>query len=186
MRLHLLVLLAIVIPTAKADSPATPFAFVTAAPEGRFFLSMAPPLSKEPDWHIILRKPYAALFEPQDDGSFKEIWRIDNFYSFRVFLTWDGRHMVALGPWNSGNKTNSKDIALSFFTDGKLSRIYSTADLLDDPHAVKASTSHYQWRDETDRSYPRLHAYLFEIKTVEGYVCSFSMEGEFNGKEKNP
>jgi len=67
---------------------------------------MVPPLSKEPDWHIILRKPYAALFEPQDDGSFKELWRIESFYAFQVFLTWDGRYMVALGPWNMGDKAN--------------------------------------------------------------------------------
>jgi len=107
MRLALVILLfGIALFTARADSPATPFAFVTSAPEGLFFLSMVPPLSKEPDWHIILRKPYAALFEPQDDGSFKELWRIESFYAFQVFLTWDGRYMVALGPWNMGDKAN--------------------------------------------------------------------------------
>lgn len=159
-----------------ADSPAAPFAYIAAAEEGRYFVSLVPPYAKEPDWHIVLRKPYAAVFEPQPDGSFKELWRVNDFYSFQVFLTYDAKFMIAIGPWNTGDKPDKDDVALSFFQDGKLIQQFSTADLIDDPKAVSVSVSHYEWQDSKDQSFPRLRGKLFEVKTTEGRIISFGMD----------
>lgn len=170
----------------QADSEAEPYAYVTSAGRGKYFASVVPPFVKEPDWNVVLRKPYIAINECQNDGSFKELWRIKDFYSFRVFLSWDAKFLVVIGPWNVGDKPSKEDIALSFYKEGKWMRDFSTAEIIDDPAKVSVSVSHYEWQDYSDPRYPRLEDYLFEIKTTEGRVVAFGMTDDGIAMSKEP
>lgn len=171
-----------------ADTPADPYAYVTSTDSGKYFASVVPALMKEPHWDVVLREAYISIKECQDDGSFKELWRIKDFYSFRVFLSSDAKFLVAIGPWNMGDKPSKEDIALSFYKEGKLMRNFSTAEIIDDPAKVSVSVSHYQWQDYSDPQYPRLEDHLFEIKTTEGRVVAFGMTDDeiLMGKEPLP
>lgn len=169
-----------------ADSSASPYSYVAPSEDGRVFALVVAPLVKEPDWHIVLRQPYIALNECQDDGSFKELWRIKDFYSFKVYLSWDAKYLVAIGPWNTGDMPSKQDVALSFFREGKLIKVFSTADLIDDPKKVRVSVSHYEWQDFSDEQYPRVEGNLFQIKTTEGRVVAFGMGDEGVTINKKP
>lgn len=160
---------------AWADVPISPYAYVAASEDGKCFASVVPSLADESDWRVILRKPYIAINKCQNDGSFKEVWRIEGFYSFRVFLTRDARFLVAIGPWNWGSKPSKDDVALSIYREGKLMQEFSTADLVDDPKKVWVSASHYDWQDHSDRQYPRLKDNFFEIKTADGGIVRFQV-----------
>jgi len=176
MRWFSLLVFCCLVSVAWADLPLPPYAYVAVNADGKYFASVVPPLAKGPDWHVILRKPYIALHQCQEDGSFKELWRIGNVYSFGVYLTVDAEFLIVMGSWNEGDRPSKEDVALSFYRDGKLIREFSTAEVIDDPKKVSVSVSHYDWRDHSDARYPRVEGHLFEIKTTEGRVVAFGMD----------
>jgi len=160
---------------AWADVLISPYAYVAASEDGKCFASAVPPLADKSDWRVILRKPYIAINKCQEDGSFKEVWRIENFYSFRVFVTNNARFLVALRPLYWGSNQSPEKVAVSFFRDRKLIREFSPADLLVDPKKTWFSENRYDWQDHSDRQYPRLKDDLFEIKTADGGIARFQL-----------
>ena len=173
--IYLLAILGILYPL-RGDTPATASAYIVASEDRRHFAHVVPGQLASPDSSVLKSGPYIAINRCEEDGSFKELWRIKDFYSFATFLTSDGKYLVAMGPWNWGDKPSKEDIALSFFRDGKLIRQFSTAEIIQDPSKVKVTASHYFWEDFSDPEFPQLDRDVFIIKTTEGVILSFSME----------
>lgn len=92
-----------------------------------------------------VQKPFGIAYALQPDGSFRELWRTEGWYTFEAFISEDGRYLVRMGPWNAGHKPASDHLAVAFYDNGRLLEEYSTADLVQDPASVRASVSHYTW-----------------------------------------
>jgi hypothetical protein len=73
------------------------------------------------------------------------LWKTAGWYSFSVFLSRDGRHLIRIGNWPQGDRPKSDDLAIAFYDSGSLVKSYSTLDLLKDPSVVPKSVSHYQF-----------------------------------------
>jgi len=129
------------------------------------------------------QSPWGVAYKLQGDGSLKELYRTAGWYSFEVFVSRDGRNLVQMGPWNSGQVPSSKDLAVAFHKDGKLVKSYSTTDLLKDPGKVSTSVSHYMWRADQDdsilneqrkRVVPTLdYENHFTLQTIDGWKYVF-------------
>ena len=180
--LLLITILGIATQDLYADSPRTPFPYLVTAGDGTVYFRMFPrPRSGNHS------DGFGVAYRVRDEGSDQVLWRTQGWYSTEVFLSHDGHFLVAMGPWNSGSRPKKEDLALSFYSDGKLVKQYSTADLVKDPSKVRRSRSHYTWlaRDsellkpnsEKDpeaelRVFPK---HIFRLKTCDGLVYFFDM-----------
>lgn len=122
-----------------ADSPATPIPYVKASPNGQFYFRMMP---GKQEWDN--RHAYGEMYEVSEGGD-KLLWKTKGWYSFSVFVSDNGRHLVRMGLWSSGDRPSQEDLAVAFYTDGKLVKSYSTKDLVSDPSKIERSVSHYEW-----------------------------------------
>jgi len=136
---------------------------------------MVPPRFRESDYEM-LEKPYGVLYQPQPDGTFKELWKVKGWYSHEVYLTYDAKYLVRMGPWQTGIGPTKHHLAVAFYAEGKLLKKFSVARLIKDDSKVSRSTSHYDWRLDGD-GFPYLSpgGYLFRVRTVENRVFNFSV-----------
>jgi hypothetical protein len=68
-----------------------------------------------------------------------ELWSVSGWYSFRVFLSDDGRYLVSLFSRTSSPRTEASEPAdafVSFYDNGKLLAQYTIAQLIGDPEAI--------------------------------------------------
>lgn len=154
---------------------------VTISASGRCFFTMLPPRWKEQG--KIVREPFGVAYELWEDGSLHELWRVEKFYSFRCFLSNDGRYLVAVNDWPMSTKVSKDDLALIFYDRGKLLGQFSTADLVKDKSKVRPSASHYKWffqPKELEEEFPRAEAprysdpdNTFILTTVDGISYTF-------------
>jgi hypothetical protein len=180
--LLLITVLCIAAQDLYADSPRTPFSYVVTAGEGKVYFRMFP--RPRPGNHS---DGFGVAYRVRDNGSDEVLWRTQGWYSTEVFLSDDGYFLVAIGPWNGGTQPRKEDLALSFYSDGKLIKQYSTADLVKDGSKVRRSLSHYTWlaRDsELLKPYSErdpeaelrvFSKHMFRLKTCDGLVCFFDM-----------
>lgn len=175
----------VLVGSCLADTEAPAFPKVTATLDGRHFFSMVPPIYRESDYEM-LKKPYGILYQPQPDGTFKELWRVKGWYSHEVYLSYDAKYLVRMGPWQTGTGPTKHHLAVEFYAEGKLLKKYSVARLIKDDSKVLRSVSHYNWRSDGD-GFPYLspNGYLFRIRTVENRIFNFSVsDGKLIGVEK--
>jgi hypothetical protein len=181
--------LAVTASSLFADSPAPPVPYVAVAPRGAAYFKMIPrPGGKWEDG-------FGIAYRLRQDGSDEELWRTDGWYSFEVFLSYDGDYLVAMGPWNAGHEPGKEDMAVAFYRRGKLLRQYSTADLVKDKSKVRASVSHYMWlardvgrfpeaKKDTEAELRIFCDNTFRLKTCDGIVYEFDMTtGEIKKKK---
>jgi hypothetical protein len=138
----------------------------------------------EPDYKVV-QEAHGIAYRLTSDGEMKVIYRTEGWYSFEVFISMDGRFLVQMGPWNSGQEVSKTDLAVAFHRDGKLMRSYSTAELIKEPEQVERSASHYRWRapspfssdlNEAQREAlsPRLSYHNeFTLNTIDGWTYTF-------------
>ena len=81
-------------------------------------------------------------YRVRQDGTDEELWRTEGWYSFEVYLSFDGNYLVAMGPWSEGREPKKEDLAVAFYAKGKLLKQYSTTDLVRDKRKVVQSVSH--------------------------------------------
>jgi hypothetical protein len=126
-----------------ADVPAAPFAYVATSPSGKFYFEMVPP-----QWEngALKNNGFGVACRLLRDGSNKEMWRTDNWYSFEVFLSEDGNYLVRMEPSILGHEPSKDDLAIAFYKNGSLLKQYSTADLVKDKTKVVATVSYYRWQ----------------------------------------
>ncbi|WP_196140709.1 hypothetical protein [Aliikangiella sp. G2MR2-5] len=135
---------------ALADSPARPFPYVTTSENGRMLFKMIPLQFTETG----TKPAFGVAIKLMPDGSFKELWRLENNYSFQTFISNNGENLIVMGPWNQGHTPSPDHLALAFYKNGKLIKSYSTAELVKDPSKVKATVSHYFWRADSHEECP--------------------------------
>ena len=123
-----------------ADSEALPTQKVTASYFGSCFFKMIP---QKHDYQGL--KAYGVAYCLAEDGSFKEMWKVSGWYSWRVYISDDGHYLVRMGPWASGDSVKKGDLAVAFYMDGKLLKEYSTMDLVKDLKKIMRTASHYFW-----------------------------------------
>ncbi len=179
---HALLLLATILAVSRlsADSPAPPYAYVKSAPRGMTYFRMIPKSSEDrSDGRGI-------AYRVTDSGVDEELWRTEGWYSFEVYLSPDGKFLVAMGPWSIGREPDKDDLAVSFYADGKLIRQYSTADLVKNKSKVVQTVSHYFWlardtrrfQDEVVDSESELQLLwdnTFRLKTCDGILYLFDI-----------
>lgn len=124
-----------------------------------------------------LRKAYKASGLYENNNSTKPIWTVD-WYSFKVYLTSDGKYLVRTGPWAS----KETDEAFSFLRDGKLTKSYQVDDLIRYTSALPHSVSHFQWEKESQLNNS---TNSFEVITLEDGRFVFNLEnGEIISQNK--
>ena len=177
---------------SSADQPEFPYAYVASSPGGRFYFRMVPTVEGSVD----RSDGFGIAYRVGNDESDEILWRTEGWYSFEVFLSFDGRCLVAMGPWNGGSRPSNDHLALAFYRDGKLLREYSTADLVEDGSKVTTSASHYTWlardawvppSDPDPNHEPRfVRPVIFELTTVDGIVYRFDATSGAIVEKKKP
>jgi hypothetical protein len=171
---------------ARADDPAdpTPLVFTPIYPSDVSFAMVPRRHGPEPDYKVV-QEAHGIAYRLTGDGEMKVIYRTEGWYSFEVFISMDGRLLVQMGPWNSGQEVSKTDLAVAFHKDGKLIKSYSTAELIKDPEKIERSASHYRWRapspfssDLTEAQKAALSPHLsyekeFTLNTIDGWTYVF-------------
>ena len=115
---------------APSDLP-SPFPYVATSSSGRFYFKMAPGRDV-----YGFGAAYAVTASSSQDA---ELWSVSGWYSFRVFLSDDGRYLVSLFSRTSSPRTEASEPAdpfVSFYDNGKLLAQYTIAQLIGDPEAI--------------------------------------------------
>ncbi len=118
--------------------------------------------------------PYGIVYKQSDDGTLSKFYRTSNWYSHEVFVSWDGRYLVQMGPWNIGQRPHKDDLAFAIHREGQLVRSFSTAELVVDHDKVKASASHYEWLS-TDITPCFVGQYQFTLRTIDNWTYEFDL-----------
>ncbi len=159
-----------------ADREASQIPYVTAAPGGRCFFLM----KSDPNNIWNREKGTGVCYEVTQQGEFKELWRTDGWYSFKTFLTADGHYLIRLGNLPRGRKPSADHVGVGFYKDGKLLKLYSTADLIRNESAIQLSVSHYQYLDykhEPSLEYqPEEKHLIFNLVTIDGLHYQFDVK----------
>lgn len=130
---------------AKSDTEAEPRAMIfTPTYPGDVCFCMMPPVYAEKSEEIV-KEGYGIVYRLLSNGKLEELYRTNGWYSYKVFVSYDGRYLVQMGPWNRGKEVDEKHLAIAFHKDGKLLKKYSTAELVKDPKQIQLSASHYRW-----------------------------------------
>lgn len=141
--LHVIALVLSFALSAMADTPAPPRDYMKVTENEKYvFVMLAPPIkwvSKDTE----LRKTYKDSGLYRNDGSSKPLWAV-YWYSFSVYPSSDGRHIVRMGPW----ATSVDDLALAFYENGKELKQYLIRDLIKDEMKLQRTVSHFFWRKE--------------------------------------
>lgn len=153
---------------ALADSPAYPTPRVSVSEFGDIYFTMLPSDAAYGSGH-------GTAYRLGRDGSVSELWRVEGWYAFLVFISNDGKYPVRMGNWAAGSEPSEKDLGVAFYESGSELRRYSTADLIEKKQSVSISNSHYFWQ-ASEREFPRLeYTNLFHLKTIEGRVLVFDV-----------
>lgn len=168
------------------------FSDMSAAPEplvfanewgGNVYFAMVP--AKYGKDGKIKKEAFGVAYRLDAEGKSMQLYRTEGWYSWQVFISIEGRHLVRMGPWSDGHEPEEKDLAVAFYQDGKLLKQYSTADLVKDKSKVVTSTSHYFWLassstddaiTEDDRLKLRVRLHydnILKLHTIDGWTYSF-------------
>ncbi len=127
---------------ADHEQRPVPLAFASE-PEGDAVFAMVP--AKLDANRKVLRDAYGVAYRLTRDGALKELYRTKGWYSFKVFVSMDGKYLVQLETRQRGHRPHPDHLAIAFYKDGKPLKRYSTAELVKDPDKVRSSVSYYEW-----------------------------------------
>ena len=127
-----------------ADSPVAPRAYATTSWSGAFYFEMIPPRWNEAK-DGLMDDGHGVAYQLLRDGSRKELWRTQDWYSPTVFLSEVGIYLVRLEPMIEGHGCSTGDLGIAFYKSGVLLRKYSTADIVADSKKAIRTVSHYFW-----------------------------------------
>jgi len=153
---------------ALADSPAPPKDYKLETENNEYVFVML----ATPEWakyqHSGIREVYPRSGLYRNDGSTTPLWEV-YWYSFEVYPSSDGRHLVRMGPWAS----STGQLALSFHRDGKEIKSYMIKDLVRDEKKLDYAVSHFFWKSEL--RYDDEKGLLF-LKTKDDQTYLFSVK----------
>ncbi len=107
-----------------------------------------------------------------------------DWYTTQIYLSGasEKTSVVRFGGWNKGHNANTNDLALAFYYDGRLLKLYSTLDIAGQPDNVTTSVSHYVWLSAI-RGYGYIRSpsskyliYGFTLKTKDGRTLCFNVK----------
>ncbi|MHB8110624.1 MAG: hypothetical protein ACYDHW_11405 [Syntrophorhabdaceae bacterium] len=165
--------------SAFADSGSPPVDYIKETENGQYvFVMLAPSdekcISKKPE----IRKKYKKSGLYRNDGSVTPLWTV-HWYSFGVYPSSDGKHVVRMGPWAA----SVDDLVVAFYNEGKQLERYLVCDLIDDENILNSTVSHF-FRNSSVRYSDKDGTVL--IRTVEDQSYLFSVKtGETLKKERN-
>ena len=187
---------------AVAFSPITPYPKITTSESGLHCVMMMPAQYGEKpsaDGTLPMLSPaYGISFGMSPDGTMQERWRVEGWYSYNVFLSDNGRHLVRLEPFVFAHQHNAEgidwedcepkpeDIAIEFYEDGKCLKRYPVVELVKDLSATRDNMGGYTWLSRhagEPREYhrhepfdePRLRTDgEFRLTTCDGVLYRFS------------
>ncbi len=107
----------------KADLPVIPFPKVTASSHGITYFTMLPEKNN-------YENGIGVAYKLEETGESKELWRVNGWYAFQVYLSNNGTYLVRMGNWAQGMEPSNEDLAVSFYKKGIKLKSYSTADLI--------------------------------------------------------
>ncbi len=187
--------------SSRADTEARSFSFVITSNFGHSFFKMVPPKGKwQENKYVTTKDAYGVAYSIDEDGNFKELWKISGWYSHELYISIDGQYLVRMGPWNSGHEPNNNDLALAFYKNGNLLKEYSVVDLVKDKSKIQPTVSHYFWlarmdyRNLTDKERKKWEENrlrldgdnIFHLKTIDGIIYQFdATTGEIKKKEQS-
>ncbi len=153
--------------SATADTPAPPRDYMKVTENEKYVLVMLAPPMKWVSKDTELRNTYKESGLYRNDGSSEPLWAV-LWYSFSVYPSSDGKHIVRMGPW----ATSVDDLALAFYENGKELKKYLIKDLIKDETKLKRTVSHFFWHKE-----PRFNDKdgTMLIETTDGQTYLFSV-----------
>ena len=163
-----------------------PFPYVEPSDYGSFYFKMIPEMGSYENGVFKIESPaHGIAYELLVNGDSKELWRVEGWYAFQIFLSNDAEYLVRMGDWASGKEPSKKDLAVAFYHKGALLKEYSTADLIKRKRSVQRTVSHYFWGSE-DRDFPKMeYKNKFLIKTIENRLYKFDIStGEIVEEKK--
>ncbi len=160
--------LALMSAAACADSISPPHDYTQLTKNGNYIFVMLAPGGYAPHQNPAVRKMYRQSGLYRNDGSTTPLWVV-YWYSFEVYPSSDGRHLVRMGPWAS----STVQTALSFYRNGEEIKEYRISDLIRDESKLQRSVSHFRWR--SDLQFYDEKGLLF-LKTKDDQTYWFSVE----------
>jgi len=153
---------------------------------GQFVLEMVPSeFRQEGDEFILTHEGYGAVYQ-QKGKKRTEIWRVKGLYTFQGFLSEDGRHFVAMGPWASDHE-GLTDVAFTIYDRGTLVKEYFVRDLVKNSASVDRSVSHYEWMPQTQGKETGIFGNTFHIVTSEKTAYTIDLKtGRILSKTQDP
>jgi hypothetical protein len=151
-----------------ADRPAAPRDYTKETENGEYLFVMLAPQQWAKSQGRGIRTTYKQSGLYRNDGSATPLWSV-YWYSFEVYPSSDGRHVVQMGPWAS----DVEEMAVSFYRDGKELKAYRIKDLVRDESKLEHTVSHFSWRSSL--RYDDKHGFLF-LKTKDDRSYRFSVK----------
>jgi hypothetical protein len=154
---------------APADTEMPPADYTKETEDGTYvFVMLAPDRLEWAAKNNEIRQLYKHSGLYKKDGVYEPLWQVF-WYSFTVYPSSDGKHVVRMGPWAKA----TSDLAIAFYEDGKELKQYAVSDLVKDLDKLRHTVSHFFWR--TDLSYDDKEGTVF-LKTVDGISYTFSVK----------
>lgn len=161
---------------AIADSARHPVPWVTTSKYGNYLFKMVPnKWRKVGERYVIAREAFGVAYKMTTDGRFEEIWDSKGWYSFKGYLSDNGRYFVRFGHGTRHQKTPI-DLAIAFYDRGKLIKRYSVRELLKKPESIEYSASHYSWRPEIQTEPNGFKSGTFYLVMIDKTAYSFDFK----------
>ena len=128
-----------------ADTPMPPKDFLQTTENGDYLFVMLAPDEVAKYQNQDIRGVYKQSGLYKNDGSTTPLWVV-HWYSFVVYPSSDGMHLVRTGPWAS----SVDELALSFHRNGQEIKSYAIKDLIRDEGKLSYTVSHFFWRSKLE------------------------------------
>jgi hypothetical protein len=119
-----------------------PFPYIVTSPYSQCFFKMIPA--------DINREAFGAAYSLDENGNFKELWKTSGWYSYEVYLSYDGQYLVRMGQTSHSHEPKKQDLAVAFYKNGKLLKEYSVIDLVKDKSKIQPMDVYYAWLARSD------------------------------------
>jgi len=168
--------LAFAITTSHAGMRFAPASHAVTSADGEFVFTMNPgPKGKE---H---HKGFGICYKMKADGGFEELWRSAGWYSRDIQLHTNGKSLVRIGSWASGDQdteNGEESLAVAFYREGKELRRYKISDLIKDKEKLVYSEGGLQWISYENSYNPGFVSgeEIFTLQTLDGVQHRFDIK----------
>lgn len=147
------------------DSLLSPWAYVAVSGNGRYLFAMIP--------HN--ESGYGVAYELTSKGEFKELWKTEDWYAYGVYISSDGKYLVRIGNWPSGREPSENDLAIAFYENGKLLKLYSTKAMIKNINMIEPSASHYRFMQGDPGFIKPFFGHDFKLTTIDNIEYIFDV-----------